>query len=237
MRDLAREPLPAEMRLQWWSEVLSGERDADAAGNPVAAALRDAAVRFNMPIAPFMELIDAHRFGVYDEPMRSLEALDSYAAKTSGTIFHMAEWILQEGAERERSRCAIEAGQAEAIAFILANLGRHAARHQLYVPMELLRRHRVQVNSIWELRSTSELRSALAELRVRAVRHLSELASRGASANQAIWPAFLSLAPLRPWLRSQEGADYDLFRPPEMSPFWRQWRIWQAARAFGRIDR
>ena len=39
VRDAAREPLPGEIRLQWWSEVLSGERDGEAGANPVASAL------------------------------------------------------------------------------------------------------------------------------------------------------------------------------------------------------
>src|ERR1700692_4357934 len=39
VRDIAREPLPGEIRLQWWSDVLSGERGGEASANPVAAAL------------------------------------------------------------------------------------------------------------------------------------------------------------------------------------------------------
>ncbi len=43
VRDLAREPMPGEIRLQWWREALSGEREGEAAAHPVAAALaRDA---------------------------------------------------------------------------------------------------------------------------------------------------------------------------------------------------
>src|SRR5262245_16460487 len=39
VRDLAREPMPGEIRLQWWREVLQGERGSEAAANPIAAAL------------------------------------------------------------------------------------------------------------------------------------------------------------------------------------------------------
>ena len=34
IRDLAREPMPGEIRLQWWREVLEGERAGEAAANP-----------------------------------------------------------------------------------------------------------------------------------------------------------------------------------------------------------
>ena len=42
VRELAREPLPGEIRLQWWREVLSGERDGDDAFGGVGEALNAA---------------------------------------------------------------------------------------------------------------------------------------------------------------------------------------------------
>ena len=39
VRDVAHEALPGEIRLQWWSDVVSGERDDEASANPVASAL------------------------------------------------------------------------------------------------------------------------------------------------------------------------------------------------------
>ena len=41
VRDLARELMPGEIRLQWWREVLLGERAGEAAANPVAAAVTE----------------------------------------------------------------------------------------------------------------------------------------------------------------------------------------------------
>ena len=41
VREVAREPLPGEIRLQWWSDVLNGERAGEASANPVASALLD----------------------------------------------------------------------------------------------------------------------------------------------------------------------------------------------------
>ena len=39
VRDRAREPMPGEIRLQWWRDVINGERTGEAAANPIAAAL------------------------------------------------------------------------------------------------------------------------------------------------------------------------------------------------------
>ena len=36
VRDLAREPMPGEIRLHWWRDAILGGRTGEAAANPVA---------------------------------------------------------------------------------------------------------------------------------------------------------------------------------------------------------
>src|ERR1700728_2124244 len=52
VRDVAREALPGEIRLQWWTEVLSGERSVEAQANPVASALLTTLDRYRLPRPP-----------------------------------------------------------------------------------------------------------------------------------------------------------------------------------------
>src|ERR1700719_3478940 len=66
VRDLAREPMPGEIRLQWWREVLSGERAGEAAAHPVAAALQATLASHGFVATPLLELIDARTFDLYD---------------------------------------------------------------------------------------------------------------------------------------------------------------------------
>src|SRR5476651_2510786 len=51
VRELAREPLPGEIRLQWWSEALNGERREEASANPVAAALLAIVERYGLAVS------------------------------------------------------------------------------------------------------------------------------------------------------------------------------------------
>ena len=39
VRELVSQPLPGEIRLQWWTDMLAGEGHGGVEGNPVAAAL------------------------------------------------------------------------------------------------------------------------------------------------------------------------------------------------------
>lgn len=235
IRDLAREPIPGEIRLQWWREVLLGERSGEAAANPVAAAMLDTIARHKLSNERLVDLIEAHRFDIYDEPMASVAELQSYASKTDGTIFEAAGQILQGGIELSLAPLATEAGLAQTMANMLALLPRHAARHQLYLPLELLRHYGATAEDLFALRATGELRAVLAELRLRARRHLERVGESLAKAPPQVQPAFLPLAPLRLWLLAMERPDYDPFQPPEIAPWRRQWRIWRAAKKPQRI--
>jgi phytoene synthase len=233
IRDLAREPMPGEIRLQWWREVLEGGRASEAAANPVAASLLATLARHRLTAAKLTGLVEARRFDIYDEPMPTLASLQSYAANTAGAIFDCATRILGEGSDKN----AIEAGEVQTIANVIALLPRHAARRQLFLPMDMLRQYGSTPDDVFAMNASSELRTVLAEFRLRARRHLTRLAEMSADTPEKAWPAFLSLAPLRPWLNAMEDAAYQPFQPPVL-PAWRaQWRIWRAAKSLERIGR
>nr|UXE45022.1 hypothetical protein Hi04_10k_c4039_00030 [uncultured bacterium] len=230
VRDLARELLPGEIRLQWWREVVSGERAGEAAANPIAAAVTEILERFDFVREPLVHLIEAHRFDVHNEPIESVEVLQTYAERTAGTIFDLAVRLL---GGRIESTVAHESGSALTIAVLLSQFPRHAARRQLYVPSDILRHYGAGREDIFAMRATPELRAALAELRLRARRNLAHVVA--AKIPEIAKPAFLPLAPLRQWLIDMEKLGYDPFRPPVVSPWRRQWRIWRASISFQRI--
>jgi phytoene synthase len=235
VRDLAREPMPGEIRLQWWREVLLGERVIEAAANPVASALSETLARHDLSGEQLVDLIEAHRFDIYNEPMSGLEELRSYASRTAGAIFALAARILAGGVGATAAGLGAEAGEAQTIANVLALLPRHAARRQLYVPLEILRHYQADPDDIFAMRVTPELRAAFAELRLRARRSLALVGAAGAEIPVIAQSGFLPLAPLRQWLLDMERPDYDPFDPPHVTPWRRQWRIWRAAKSFGRI--
>ena len=233
IRDLAREPMPGEIRLQWWREVLEGARAGEAAANPVAGSLLATLARHRLVVAKLTDPVEARRFDIYDEPMPTLAALQSYSSNTAGAIFACATRILGEASEEN----AIEAGQVQTIANLIALLPRHAARRQLFLPLDMLRQYGAEPDDVFAMRASPGLRAVLAELRLRAHRHLTRIAELSAGIPEKTWPAFVSLAPLRPWLNAMERTGYQPFQPPEL-PTWRaQWRIWRAAKSLDRINR
>jgi phytoene synthase len=103
--------------------------------------------------------------------------------------------------------------------------------------MDLLRLHGAEPEDIFAMRATPELRTALAEVRQGARHHLIEVAKLSVDIPERIWPAFLHLAALGPFLTAMERPTYQPFRPPEIPRWRRQWRIWRAAKSLEWIAR
>src|SRR5438045_9059850 len=78
VREVAREAMPGEIRLQWWREVFSAAGAGDVRAHPVAAALTDTLVRYRLPLASFADLIEARAFDLYDDPMGTIAELEVY---------------------------------------------------------------------------------------------------------------------------------------------------------------
>ena len=234
VREVAHEPLPGEIRLQWWTDVLRGERSAEANANPVAAALLTAIDRHGLDSAKLIDLIEARRFDLYDQPMTTLGDLESYARNTASVLFALVGQVLAGFEAQPAAAAAAEpAGIAYAIAGLLQALPLHAARHQLYLPVELLARHRLEISDLFAGRSSAGLDAALAEMRTIARRHLAAARERLIGLPAAALPAFLPIALVRPALDRLDRSD--AFSPAGIAPWRRQWLIWRAARNPARI--
>jgi len=230
VRETAREALPGEIRLQWWNDVINRDRDEEARANPVAAALLTTIERYRLSSAKLVDLIEARRFALYDDPIATVVDLETYATKTSSALLALAVQILA-GANAEA--VTTPAGIAFAIAGLLRVFPLHAARGQLYVPMELLDRHQVRPHDIFAGRSSAGLQAAFAELRDLGRRHLDAANQQMAALPPLAMPALLPVALVRPALMRLEGGDP--FSPAEIAPWRRQWLIWRAARHPARI--
>lgn len=230
IRELAREPMPGEVRLQWWREMLEGAGHGEVTANPIAAALRDVIVRYRLPPNELSRLIDARAFDLYDDPMASLADLDRYGIDTSSALIDLAARILCDGRDPEAHDLVAHAGLAYAFTGLLRALPRHSARGQLYLPADVLRRHGAQPEDVFAGRATTEVRAALAELRLHAQGHLAAVRDLIATMPQAIAPALLPVALVRPLLARMERRRYQPFQSGDLPQWRRQWVLWRAAR-------
>ena len=236
VRDRAREPMPGEIRLQWWRDVLNGERAGEAAANPVAAALADTIGHFGLPVAPLLDLIEAHAFDLYDDPMPTLAALEAYSRKSESAVLGLAARIV--AGNDDGALAAEHVGIANAITSILRSVARHASRRQVYVPLELLERHGARIEDVYAGHASPPLHAALAALRNEVRRHFAAFESALPQLQSAAMPALLPAALVPGQLAIMERPGYDAFRAAVEVPQWRrQWALWRAARRYSRAMR
>jgi 15-cis-phytoene synthase len=237
VREVIRDPLSGEIRLQWWSDVLHGAGRGEVEAHPVAAALRATIARYRLPAERLEALIAARRFDLYDEPMATLADLESYAGGVSSNLIALVAQILDAGREPDIGALIHHAGLGSAMAGLLKAFPIHAGRGQLFVPLEILERHGADRQAVASGQASPELRAALAEMRLHARRHLAAARDLIAAASSAVMPALLQVALAGPMLARMERRDYDPFEPVEIAQWRRQWLIWRAARRPARIFR
>ncbi|BBF92715.1 phytoene/squalene synthase family protein [Blastochloris tepida] len=231
VREIVSDPLPGEMRLQWWRDALSGNGPGDVAAHPVAAALMATIRQCRLPVEPFLDLIEARVFDLYDDPMPTLADLEGYTGETSSALMQLAALTLAGGREQDTAEIAGHGGVAYALTGLLRSFPLHASRGQMFLPAELLDRHRVNRADVFAGRYTPALKVALAEMRGHAHRHLAAVSRAVGSIPGEVMAAFLPVALVRSYLARMECAGYDPFTTPVQVPQWRrQWTLWRAAR-------
>jgi phytoene synthase len=222
-----REPMAGEIRLQWWRDAL--ERPGEARANPVAAALLDTVIRFRLPVRSLAALIEAREFDLYRDPMPTLAALEAYAEKTSSTLIELAAAVLGVR-ESDISAAIRHGGIAYAIAGLLRAFPPHAARGQLYVPLDILDRHGVKPEDIFTGRASPEIAAAFGEMRRTALEHYDAYAHAAAALPPVVAPAFLPLALVPLYLNRLARFARNPFQLIDVPQWRRQWTLWRAAR-------
>lgn len=98
---VAQEPLVAEMRLQWWRDVVEAAQSGAARAHEVAAPLHGLIVDAGLPVAVLDRLIAARRWDCWREPFDDATALESYLDDTGAGLMWLAARALgaPDGAE------------------------------------------------------------------------------------------------------------------------------------------
>ena len=229
VRESVSQPLPGEIRLQWWSDMLAGKAHGGVEGNPVAAELLAAIQHWELPVEPLARLIDEHQFDLYNDPMPTMAALEGYANDTSSALFALAAQMLGPPSDAI-DHLARHAGLAAAFAQVIASLPRDASRRQLFVPLQLLAGHGSSIEEVFAGWPTPAIRAAVRELIGEAGQHLDTAMRLLAELPPQVRPAFLPLAPVRRELKRMSRPEADPFQPVAASRLSTLWTLWRASR-------
>ncbi|MFB2553667.1 phytoene/squalene synthase family protein [Ensifer soli] len=232
VRDLAREALPGEIRLQWWRDVLAGASPEARSGHPVADQLLDAINAHDLPVPVLEAMIDARIFDLYDDPMEDRTALEGYAGETTSALIQLACLVLDPAAAARSATAAGHAGVAQAIAGLLLLLPRHRARGQVYLPGDLLRATGLDRDTFLAGAPRAAVDAAIRAFVSLGREHLEKARRAAETISAGNIPAFLGVSLCEPVFRQAERAGTaQMLAPPSPPAQWRrQWRMWRTLR-------
>jgi phytoene synthase len=230
VRDQVSQPLPGEMRLQWWIDLLLGQDHGGVEGNPVAAELLWAIRTWRLPVDRLVRLVEEHEFDLYNDPMPSLAALEGYANDTASTLFACGARFLLRPTEAI-DHLARHAGLAYGMVQAISALPMDTARRQLFLPLQFLQDHGSGLDEVFAGKQTPGMRAAIDQLIGEAKKHLDTALTLLAEAPADVRPAFLPLALVRRDLKRMSRADNDPFAPRPVPRVRLLWTLWRASRS------
>jgi 15-cis-phytoene synthase len=231
IRDVISDPMPGEIRLQWWRDAIMGEARGDVQSHPIAGALLEVMSHYHLPPQAFLAILDARTFDLYDDPMPTLHDLEGYCGETCSLLMQLACLILGGNASSHTADVAGHAGVAYALTGVLRNFLLHCARGQMYLPIDVLARYGLTPQDVFSRMQPQALAQVFQELRGLAKEHLAFAQKALAHLDSEQRAAFLPLALVEPALERLEknsARPYDAL--PERAQWRKQWTLWRASR-------
>ena len=126
VNEIAREPMIAEIRLQWWRDAVDAARLGAPPAHPAALGLTEIFTRTSASHEPFDQLIDAYSPNRPPIVSADISASELFAEGTSATLMRVGAFLL--GAETASGDMVRDAGIAYGLARILHDIPSQAAR-------------------------------------------------------------------------------------------------------------
>jgi phytoene synthase len=230
VRHHVTQPLPGEIRLQWWSDMLTGKEHGSVGSNPVAAELLQVIRQFDLPVDDLSRLVEEHQFDLYNDPMPTMAALEGYVGDTSAALFSLATRVIAPPLP-EVGHLARHAGLAQGFVGTVVALPYDASRRQLFIPQQLLEKHGSSIDEVFAGRQTPRLCAAVGELLDESRQHLDVALTLLGDVPAEVRPVYLPLAVVRRDLARLSRADNDPFTPLIPSRLSTLWTLWRASRS------
>ncbi|WP_266064598.1 phytoene/squalene synthase family protein [Brucella intermedia] len=230
IRELVHEPLPGEVRLQWWRDLINGEARGSAEAHPVAAALIGTIDKYELPRAAFDNYCEARIFDLYDDPMPSRNDLEGYCGETASAIIQLAGFILDRDAAQAQTETTGHAGVAQAVTGLLRLMPIHRRRGQLYVPADMLQAVGVTREVFLAGEDKAATGRVISIMLAFAREHLAIFEKNKSQLPKSLAPAFLPLALVPAYLRAIERLGTEAVeKVADISAIRKQWLMFRAS--------
>jgi phytoene synthase len=140
---LISDPMPGEIRIQWWLDIVTNT--ATLSGDPLARALQEVIIKYELPVERIERLLEAHIFDLYSDPITDRQALETYLGEIFSCLFLLLVNVANKiegrsSGEVQTSTIADASGHSGVFVGsveLLMALPFHEHRKRVYFPKEL----------------------------------------------------------------------------------------------------
>jgi len=162
----------AQQTLQWWRMEIA-RAHAGNASHPVCQALQVAITSFDLPQAPFRQIIEGHERDLLQVAYPSFEALDAHCRQVGGALQQLTARISGFRCEETLDH-ALTLGSAIQLGHILRNIHTDARRGKLYLPRDEMSQHGVTEKDFIQAHCSDNMQGLLAAQIARADDYLKQ---------------------------------------------------------------
>lgn len=231
VRDVVRDPLPGEVRLQYWRDLIEGQPHGDSQSNPVASGIIHAITDHSLPRTALAAMTEARIFDLYDDPMPDRNVFEGYAGETAAALIQLGALILDPDNAPKVADAAGHAGIAQLVAGCLLLLPVHMRRGQVFIPGDILSAVGLDAAEFLKGEDRQRIQAALSAFTGYGRDHLARAKAAKPPLTAQSRPAFLTVALARPVFRRADKAGFAaVAQSIQPSQLVRQWRLWRASK-------
>jgi phytoene synthase len=230
--DDCSDPATARATLGWWRQELAAAFHGTPQ-HPVARALAEIAPRFNLAEARLAEIIDGMQMDLDYNRYPSFEVLRQYCHRVAGVVGLLSAEIF--GYQDPRTlEFAAELGLAFQLTNIIRDVGEDARRDRIYLPLDEIERHAVNVADISGSRETGDFRRLIEFQIERALGCYREALAKLPAVDRRAQRAGIVMAAIYRTLLEEIRRDgcHVLTQRTSLTPvrkLWIAWRTWLTA--------
>ncbi|XP_076470134.1 NADH dehydrogenase (ubiquinone) complex I, assembly factor 6-like [Babylonia areolata] len=212
VRDVVSEKTTGVMRMQFWKDAVENLLQGAPPQTPVAVELAGAARYFKLSKRHFTNIIEARAEQLETDGFRTIEEVEKYAENTASSLHYlMLECLGVKNIHADHA--ASHLGKAQGLTTLLRALPYHAQRRRVYLPLELIVKHKVSQEDVIRGRSEQNLLDAVYDLATVAHTHLQTARSLQKDVPKEALAAFLNTLPCDLFLQKLETANFNVFDP------------------------
>jgi len=210
IRDRVREPTLGRIRLAWWHETIEGVFENRPRQHPVALALADTIGRRGIPRQAFDSMIEAREVEFEEQGFPTLDALENFAAQTSGALHRVCLNILGVD-DPQVEMAAGHVGTAWALVGLIRSVSHHASAGRVYLPVDVLSEVHLTASDVLSLRSGARLKPVIEVVLRRAFQHLVSARDLKSQVSREALPVLLPAILADSYARRLRRHNYDPF--------------------------